>query len=54
MAPFGDLLGLPFKPTELKELVDLKGIPPDDLGVRLDALARKGMVWRTERDGAIF
>jgi Na+-translocating ferredoxin:NAD+ oxidoreductase subunit B len=48
------LTGLPFKPTELKELVNLKGIRPDDLGARLDALARKGVVWRTERDGGIF
>jgi formate hydrogenlyase subunit 6/NADH:ubiquinone oxidoreductase subunit I len=48
------LTGLPFKPTGLKELVNLKGIQPDDLGAKLDALARKGVVWRTERDGSVF
>ena len=48
------LTGLPFKPTELKELAALKGIRPEDLGARLDALARKGAVWRAERDGGIF
>jgi formate hydrogenlyase subunit 6/NADH:ubiquinone oxidoreductase subunit I len=48
------LTGLPFKPTELKELGNLKGIPPDDLNQKLDALAGKGVVWRTKRDGDIF
>ncbi len=38
------LTGLPFKPTELKELADLKGGKPDDLAARLDALAWKGVV----------
>jgi hypothetical protein len=45
------LTGLPFKPTELKELCKLKGFQPDDLRVKLDALAQKGVVWRTNRDG---
>ena len=48
------LTGLPFKPTELKEIVNLKGRQPGDLREKLDALARKGVVWRTERDGSIF
>ena len=48
------LTGLPFKPTELNELASLKGIRPDDLGARLDALARKAVVRRTERDGSIL
>ncbi len=48
------LTGLPFKPTELKELAGLKDIPPDDLGAKLDALARKGVVWRAKSDGNIF
>jgi ferredoxin len=48
------LAGLPFKPTELKELADLKGMRPEDLGAKLDALARRGVVWRSERDGGNF
>ncbi|HYA85947.1 MAG TPA: 4Fe-4S binding protein [Nitrospirota bacterium] len=48
------LTGIPFKPTELKELANLKGIRSEDLVVRLDSLARKGAVWRAERDGSIF
>jgi Na+-translocating ferredoxin:NAD+ oxidoreductase subunit B len=48
------LTGLPFKPTELKDLCNLKGLLPDALGGKLDALAKKGVVWRTERDGKIL
>ncbi len=48
------LTGLPFKPTALQELVILKGLQADDLGIKLDALARKGVVWRAERDGRIL
>ena len=48
------LTGFPFKPTELKELANLKGLEPDDLAAKLDALAKKGAVWRTERGGSIL
>jgi len=48
------LTGLPFEPTELKGITNLKGIQPDDLGAKLDALTKKGVVWRTERDGRIL
>jgi len=48
------LTGFPFKPTELKELANLKGVEPDDLAAKLDALAKKGAVWRTERGGGIL
>ena len=48
------LTGFPFKPTELKELADLKGCEPDDLAAKLDVLARKGAVWRGERGGSLF
>ena len=48
------LTGLPFKPAELKDLAALKDIPPDDLRAKLDVLARKGVVWRTEKDGKIL
>ena len=50
----GLLTGFPFKPTELKELANLKGTEPNDLAAELDALAKKGVVWRAERDGSIF
>ncbi len=46
------LTGLPFKPTELNELADLKGTQPDHLREKLDALAKRGVVWRTEKDGS--
>jgi len=48
------LTGIPFTPTELKELANLKGREPDDLAAKLDALARKGAVWRTEKDGSLL
>jgi formate hydrogenlyase subunit 6/NADH:ubiquinone oxidoreductase subunit I len=48
------LTGLPFKPTELKELAELKALRPGVLGAQLDALAGRGVVWRAERDGGIF
>jgi H+/Na+-translocating ferredoxin:NAD+ oxidoreductase subunit B len=48
------LTSFPFKPTELKELANLKGREPDDLATKLDALARKGAVWRTKRDGSLL
>ena len=35
------LTGIPFKPTELKELANLKGIRSEDLGVRLNSLAER-------------
>ena len=48
------LTGFPFKPTELTELANLKGCEPDELTVKLDALARRGAVWRAERGGSLF
>jgi len=48
------LTGIPFTPTELKDLANLKGREPDDLAAKLDALARKGAVWRTEKDGSLL
>jgi Na+-translocating ferredoxin:NAD+ oxidoreductase subunit B len=50
----GLLTGFPFEPTELEELADLKGMEPDDLAAKLDALSRKGAVWRTKRGGRIL
>ena len=48
------LTGFPFKPTELKELAKVKGVEPDDLAAKLDALAKKGAVWRAERGGSVL
>jgi NAD-dependent dihydropyrimidine dehydrogenase PreA subunit len=48
------LTGFPFKPTELEELADLKGAEPDDLAGKLVALAKKGVIWRTEKGGIIL
>ena len=41
------LTGIPFSGGNLEELASLKGIHPDELGPKLDALARKGAVWRS-------
>jgi electron transport complex protein RnfB len=48
------LTGFPFAPTELKELAKLKGMAPDDLAERLDALAKKAAVWRTVKGDSSF
>jgi ferredoxin len=48
------LTGLPFKPTELKELAELKALRPEVLGAQLEALAGRGVVWRAQRDDGIF
>ena len=50
----GLLTGLPFVPTRLEELAGLRSMRPADLAERLDALARKGAVWRAEKEGGIF
>ena len=48
------LTGLPFMPTELKELAILKSMEADDLATMLDTLAGKGAVGRMEKGGGIF
>ena len=42
------LTGIPFRPTSLAALADLKQMAEADLSLRLDELARKGLVWRTK------
>ena len=48
------LTGFPFMPTALKELADLKGMEPGDLARKLDALARKGAVWKMKRGESLL
>jgi Na+-translocating ferredoxin:NAD+ oxidoreductase subunit B len=48
------LTGLPFVPTALKELADLKGMKCGDLAAKLDTIARKGAVWKIKRGGSIL
>ncbi len=48
------LTGFPFMPAELKDIAALKGMAPHELMARLDPLAKKGAVWRTERGRRIF
>jgi formate hydrogenlyase subunit 6/NADH:ubiquinone oxidoreductase subunit I len=40
------LTGIPFSGNSLEELAEMKGMEPDDLAPNLDALARRGAVWR--------
>ncbi|MBI5580986.1 MAG: 4Fe-4S binding protein [Deltaproteobacteria bacterium] len=48
------LTGFPFNPTELQSLAAVKGMEADDLAAKLDALARKGAVWRMQRDSQVL
>lgn len=41
------LTGIPFSGTSLEELADIKGMDSTELAPKLDALARKGAVWRS-------
>ncbi len=43
------LTGIPFSGNSLEELAEMKGMDPAALGPRLDALARRGAVWRSVR-----
>ena len=45
------LTGMPFAQKPLEELVMLKGMEPERLGEILDRMARKGLVFRDEKDG---
>ena len=48
------LSGFPFAPTGLEELARLRKMETTDLSARLSALASKGVVWKTQRDGGCF
>jgi len=45
------LTGIPFSGRSLEELAEMKGMAPEELAPRLDALARKAVVWRSEKGG---
>jgi len=47
------LTGMPFSGRGLDELAEMKGIDPAELGPRLEALAEKGMVFRSQGDGSV-
>ena len=47
------LTGIPFSGRSLEELTEMKGMDPADLASRLDALARKGAVWRSVKGETI-
>jgi electron transport complex protein RnfB len=47
------LTGIPFSGRTLEELAEMKGMAPAELASRLDALARRGAVWRSQKQGSI-
>ncbi len=47
------LTDIPFSSRNLEELAEMKGMDPAELGKKLDALARKGAVWRSVKDGKV-
>lgn len=46
------LTNIPFEYRTLEELASLKKMTPEELGPRLDALAKKGVVWKIFNHGA--
>jgi len=47
------LTGIPFSGGTLQELADLKAVHADELGPKLDALARKGAVWKSGKGDTV-
>jgi electron transport complex protein RnfB len=47
------LTGIPFSGRSLEELAELKGMAPKALAPRLDALARRAAVWRSQQGESI-
>ncbi|MBW1817162.1 MAG: hypothetical protein JRJ60_08375, partial [Deltaproteobacteria bacterium] len=47
------LTGIPFSGRSLEELSEMKGISPEKLAPRLDALAQRGAVWRSEKGESV-
>jgi hypothetical protein len=41
------LTGMPFSGRNLEELAEMKGMDPVELGKRMDAMAKKGLVFRS-------
>lgn len=48
------LTSFPFKMTDLNKLAQLKDLPPDDLKIKLDELAQKGVLWWTKKENNLF
>jgi Na+-translocating ferredoxin:NAD+ oxidoreductase subunit B len=48
------LTGLPFVPTDLEELAALKAIGAQEIGGKLDALAKKGVVWKRKQGSSVL
>lgn len=47
------LTDMPFKGRPLEELAAMKGVDPEELAPKLDALARRGAVWRSVKGGSV-
>jgi len=47
------LTGMPFSGKSLEELAELKQMDPNDLGQQLDALTKKGLIFRSTRGDSV-
>jgi len=47
------LTGIPFRFTSLSKIAEMKGMDPDETAATLDKLARKGLVWRSQKGDEI-
>ncbi len=47
------LTGIPFRPTSLAALAELKQTAESELGTKMDEMARKGLVWRIENEDGL-
>lgn len=47
------LTGMPFSGRSVEQLAEMKGIDPAAIGPRLEALAKSGIVFRSEKGGAV-
>jgi formate hydrogenlyase subunit 6/NADH:ubiquinone oxidoreductase subunit I len=47
------LVGIPLRGTDLEEIARTKGADPGEIAPKLDALARKGAVWRSVKSGKV-
>ncbi len=47
------LTGIPFSGRSLEELAEMKGMNPDELAPMMDALARRGAVWRSQKGDSL-
>jgi Na+-translocating ferredoxin:NAD+ oxidoreductase subunit B len=47
------LTGVPFRPTSVPALAEQKQVAETELGEKMDEMARKGLVWRTESEEGI-